>query len=800
MLRTDLVIYKSERMTQDADAGGQRTAIQVENEKLNDVFGNISEIDHAQSAVDIAKVFPTVKTNNNAMLQDAHILVNEPPEDPLVEVMLMESSGINDASLRSDIVELIESAVIAGQLLRSGISQMLAGQDTFNPLNLQQASAAPGEQAVINLIIGQVIVIAVEYTGSESQVWPRFTHYARILKINETIVQFTPAIPKVAPGPSVVINGQNRCTVLRATNTGQGVSYHGTTRLTGPATGTTLSVNHTSGQIVPRITQLERRVGNQPFATDGGMVFSVLTIPVSGVFYSIEIADYAVLPGSKGRVFIDYVSLGVVRQKVLLNDSFVGDLLEFVLDFVPDVSSVLTIRYFSDRYQTYTNNAPIPMGWSLIMTSVIGDVANPVGGRITVYRDLEAESQFRVLNDALFQLAVTLAPDGSALYYNGYSDFVYSAVIENDSISSGSASQCIFVLPFNEVSPSTFYVSVELISGGLLSASSDAEGHITGVGVTGVLTGIYVSLSFTNPVNLSSLTYQVDEVVLLTPPASLYGINPVRLVNGGAVDLFRPFGVICVSNNTYHNEAALTSAQQLTLRAKSFIDIVDSLGRSLWNPLDSHYSYNAHTGVVTIVDTNGFVGPYEVIDALSELRLVTGVSATSLKINTPLLGNYPAGSVVSSVVRLGDLQAKVSTIFDQSIWTGAWQDMLSGSPAIASYNNLNYPIIVLNQSAISDRWVILFTSDTAFRCISEALGEIATGDTLNDFSPTNPATGLPYFSIPSAGWGSGWQPGECLRFNTVAASRALVAVRSVSAGHAQVEQDSIRLFFRGNAE
>ena len=333
----------------------------------------------------------------------------------------------------------------------------------------------------------------------------------------------------------------------------------------------------------------------------------------------------------------------------------------------------------------------------------------------------------------------------------------------------------------------------------MLSASSDTAGDITGVNVTGTISGNIVSIDFAQPVKLSTLQYSVSEVVELVPPTNLYGINPLRLPNGGAVQLYRPFGVICVAHNQYEKYPSLTASQTIARRPNSFIDIVDNTGASLWHPLDSHYQYDKATGEVTIVDVTGFTAPFELIDTLSELALVTAVTDTTLKTATALQGAFPAGSIVSSVYQLGDLQARVTSLFDQNVWF-EFADFLQGDPAAASYNGVSYPLEVANENAINERWAIQFTSDSAFRCIGENVGQVGTGDTLNDFAPINPATGQPYFIIRSAGWGGGWQPGNALRFNTVAASKPAVLLRSVSAGHSAVDQDSIRLHFRGNAQ
>ncbi|MEW5683023.1 MAG: hypothetical protein AB1780_11630 [Pseudomonadota bacterium] len=806
MLRTDLKIFKSERMTQQADAGGQRTSNEVQNGQLNEVFGNISDIDHAQSAVDIAKVYPAVSTATTELLQDGHLLINEPPLDTLVDIMLVEAAGVNDGSTRADIINAIESSVVPSLALRTGLSAMLAGQDQINRLDLTQSAAAPGEQPTVSLNVGGIYVISVEYTGNEDLNWPRFAHYIKVTEIAADYVRFEPPLPKQAPGRQLVINGQSRCTVLRDVTAGAGVIYHGVTQLTANATGTTLQVERTSGRVTPRITEAAERLANKPFSAPSGLISKVVDVPAVGVTYSIPVPDFIALPGQLDFEVL-FISNGLSYRQTLSSAAINAGNVEFVLQRTPDTGTTVQVRYFSsERYSLYNYPDTIGAGKTLLPSTIDGSVLRAADGqRYNLRQDAADATRFEVwiynATTNIVQLAVIIDPaDGTPTYFNGYSDLQYQAVLLDNGAASEAATSAEFVMPYAEVLPATFYLSVELTAGGLLSASGDSSGNITGTNVTGTISGNAVSVSFAEPVKLSTLLYNISEVQQLTPPTNLYGINQLRLPNGGKVNIFRPFGVVCVANNEYQQLASLTAAQTIARRPNSFIDIVDSTGASLWHPLNTHYDYDKTTGEVTIVDASGFTPPFELIDTLSELALVTGVTDTTLKITQPLKNSYAAGSIVSSVFQLGDLQARVTNLFDQITWGNDFIDTIQGPPASANYNNISYPIELENQSAVNERWAIVFTSDSAFRCVGQNVGQVATGDTLNDFAPINQATGQPYFVIRANGWGGGWQPNNVLRFNTVAASKPAILLRSVSAGHSNIDQDSIRLHFRGNAQ
>ena len=77
---------------------------------------------------------------------------------------------------------------------------------------------------------------------------------------------------------------------------------------------------------------------------------------------------------------------------------------------------------------------------------------------------------------------------------------------------------------------------------------------------------------------------------------------------------------------------------------------------------------------------------------------------------------------------------------------------------------------------------------------------IAEGVTTSDFAPVNPAVGLPYFTIPAAGWGGGWATGNVLRLNTVGALHPLGLVRTIQQGDAALDDDSFTVLVLGDRD
>lgn len=793
MNRTDLKIYQSARMTQQPDAGGQRSSNEVISGRLNDVFSNISAIDYAQSALDIVKVFPAVSTNSTELLQDAHIFISAPPVDPLVDVLMIESAQINDGSTRNDVMAAVQQSVIKGQLLRSGLAAMVAGQDTFSPGDLFRPDAPTGESTEIFLTVGQQLAICVEYSGAASAQWPRLEHFCKVVSLSP--MRFEPGLPIATPARATVINGQTHCTVLRNVLNSSAIKLHGVSHLSAQATSNMLQVAKTSAALIPSIQQFMPRTGNQPFLTSAGLQKKQLQLPATGLVYSLLLSD-----SLDGMVDVNYISAGQRRTDV--NRNWNGQQFEFVLNAQPDAGSVITLSYVSSqRYKNYNSAVAFPANHRVVFQTVKASMLNN-GTRYSGHSVIGEDGVIRLSTTGSaydYRQAAILSADGTVVYFNGFSAINYTAVLEDLAAAGEQTNTAQFALPYSKFITASLYITAQTVAGQLVSASADLNGQISGAGVTGTIENSVVSLTFSAQIRLSSIRYNVDELVALSPPTEQFGINPMRLPADGQFALFRRFGVIAVSHDQVSNKASLTTGETIAARADSWIDITDSTGASLWHPLDSHFSYNKTNGQITINSVTGFVAPFRIIDTITEMALVTAVADKKLTLARPLNYQFPIGSVVSSVQVLGNLQATATAFFDMASFSGAWLDEPDTSAASASYNQLQYPLVLKNASAINERWCLIFTSTTAFRVVGEQTGQIALGDTLNDLAPLNPNTGQPYFVLRASGWGSGWAPGECLRFNTVAASRPAVLARVVSAGHSTQQQDSIRLHFRGNA-
>jgi hypothetical protein len=172
-----------------------------------------------------------------------------------------------------------------------------------------------------------------------------------------------------------------------------------------------------------------------------------------------------------------------------------------------------------------------------------------------------------------------------------------------------------------------------------------------------------------------------------------------------------------------------------------------------------------------------------------------------IKLFTKLTMNFPADETyVSTLLRFGDLQARVAYLFTQKTWGNVWSNERIGDDSLASYNDVAFPVEVLNRNAIAERWSVIFDSPTTFYVLGEFSGVVTTGNTSTDCAPINPYTGEAYFRIRHEGWGTGWVSNNVLRFNTVGAIGHVWVIRTVQAGEAVVATDQGRVELRGDAD
>jgi len=308
------------------------------------------------------------------------------------------------------------------------------------------------------------------------------------------------------------------------------------------------------------------------------------------------------------------------------------------------------------------------------------------------------------------------------------------------------------------------------------------------------------------PVYADSITYACVVYSYIPLNASLLGLNPVRLPSDGRVPIIKPGDVVVIHNtDTMIISGTPTGGQTITLpRAADSVEIYDSAEPPLRVP-SSMYAHEEGSATITIDavnnDFSGYTLPLVAMHKIEDMSLVSGTQINGqLSLAAGVSNAYPVtGTFVSSALLFGDLQARYYGLFDQKTWGNTFSDDLSGDQANASFNEIDYPIVVKNSGAVTERWALVFDSATHFNIVAEQRGIVGDGYTTNDTQPVNNATGKPYFFIDYRGWGSGWAAGNVLRFNTDGASADAWVVRTTLQGPETEPYDHITLNPRGDA-
>lgn len=394
------------------------------------------------------------------------------------------------------------------------------------------------------------------------------------------------------------------------------------------------------------------------------------------------------------------------------------------------------------------------------------------------------------------------------------------------------AERAFFRTAGSPIRPASLFVQATAEDGTLITGTSDVSGVITGdlvygtvqqeMGVVRAAFGEMVTAAgnesedwynaadvvggmIWKPKKVIPGTIRYNAVVLTSLPlnADILGLDPVRLPSDGRVPIYRPADVVVIHNTASYalpNPAVAGATYSVGRINLSELWVVDANGAHI---ATTHYAANLAAGTITMaadLALGAIPQPLTVRHRIEELNLLSDVQINGqISLTGPLSRDFDTSSLVSSALLFGDMFARVTGVFDQATWTGAWNNSLTGSQATAQYNTVDYPITVLNNGAVTERWRINFTSSTAYQLIGENLGVIATGNTSTDLAPTNPLTGLPYFTLHAAGWGAGWAAGNQLRFNTVGATAPIWIARTVLPG-ATLSGDSIDLQLRGDVD
>lgn len=388
----------------------------------------------------------------------------------------------------------------------------------------------------------------------------------------------------------------------------------------------------------------------------------------------------------------------------------------------------------------------------------------------------------------------------------------------------------------------SFSVRASGINGDVLLGSADANGTITGPQMRGSVDwdSSIVHLEFGEWVQASSLTdaqraeswYSPSAVaadgeiripILVNPGNIRYdavaysivpadaedvGLDNAKMPANGKIPWVKAGNNIIMTHTARTNLAGPVSAGQVVSAGRERLAharLFDANGVPVPEGKYVADKPNLDAGTVTManpLDLAGYAQPLKLEHRIAHLSKVASVEIDgTLHLVSPVKRDFPAAeTMVSSILRIGNMQARVENLFDQAVYVpDQWLGAVSGSHSQASYNSVDYPFIVTNDGAVTDDFVFKFTSPTTFDFIFRTYGLIASGSTAADFAPVNPETGKPYLFVAADGWGGGWVSGNALFGKLVGADYPVGVLRCVQMGAEPPEQDSIVVEIHGNA-
>ena len=305
-------------------------------------------------------------------------------------------------------------------------------------------------------------------------------------------------------------------------------------------------------------------------------------------------------------------------------------------------------------------------------------------------------------------------------------------------------------------------------------------------------------------VDASSVRYNAVAYTYIPLDSEILGLSATRLPIDGRVPIFRVGGIGVISASKAFELPDNTAGKTYALADQriSWLELEDSAGTKVpYSMYVVDYDYGKFTlnGDFAL---NALVPPLTAKYRYQDMLLIRDVQINGqLTFTKPVTHNYDAeNSIVGSALVINDMQARYTRKFVQPTWSNLWADEAVGGAISANYNDALYPIAVTNNGNIQERWALVFTSTTDFRCVGEYSGQIGTGSVNTDFAPINPVTGVPYFKVKKEGWGSGWASGNVLRFNTIAATYPVWVIRTVKQSEPTALSDQFQIMLRGDID
>lgn len=801
-------LLASARMQDAADGGGPMTGQTLQDGVENNVFTDITSTDRVTGALQLRKVYAAVLAAGTDALMDAHVVLDDLPDDAAVAALLIPAAdsaqGVAElcAALTADTAFCGAARVTAAVAVASNTVPV---SGVRAPLIPKTALAAPvsggleesGAQATVVgwVLAGQTVALTVAPIGLTAP-----AGFTARLAPGSMSGTFT------APGGAgtLAVTAGGVVTLTAPGGYLRNLTFDsdaGTRFISGLMQSDGLTNVAITAQVLVAVKLPARQ---KRVAAVAGQVVYEIALPVGTVLGS-ETVD---IPGTLG--------VGKIRGNSTTET--------FAVDQNPLVNAAFINR--SAGMLTVVLAQPLPSGSEILVTYAEGGSTAPLlpaalvnGGVFTGNAATVTPANGMELAGAAFDIAGSQAglkllggviSSGGLLLgsataagvitvpgHAGQSIVNWYAAQYNPAYGVSSVSA---TLPKN-IDATTLTITGQTSAGAAFSATANASSvfataHVTGTydAATGAL-----ALAFASTTRLRSLAYSGTQQQPQQAFAELYGLSVNAFAADGTVPVIKAGQVLVLRHTdqlaaaTYANGAAINTGRT----DLADVRLVDRNGAGI----GSGWSANLVAGTIAVTDISGWQQPVVVRHAIEHMAMALSVpNAGQVLLSRAVTRAFPAGSVLCSALQLGDLQARVGATFAQQSWTAVWSDARIGEAITPRYQEVAHPILVDNLGAVSERWALVFTTTTAFRVIGETVGQVATGDINSTLAPINPATGQPWFTLSALGWGGGWSAGHVLRFNTHGASAPLWVARVVLPSAPSGAADSLTLAVRGDVD
>lgn len=371
------------------------------------------------------------------------------------------------------------------------------------------------------------------------------------------------------------------------------------------------------------------------------------------------------------------------------------------------------------------------------------------------------------------------------------------------SVSGNAVDAVTFRTPQSPIRAGSLQLRATAIDGSLITARATYGGALTATDVNGSVDAEYgvadvrfgqwvandanaQAQSWYNPANVDggqvwhpvmvfaeTITYNADAYTYLPIDSNVVKIDTVRLPQDGRVPIFRRGDSILIRNAQTDNlGSAFTGGQTIQL-SRTDVDRICLMDADNKPVLGDLWDYDLDAGTITFkpsIDLSSYKMPLKATHAQEQRNRIVDLDIDgTLSLLFATNRNYPIqDTYVSSLLIGDDLQVRVSVPFTQRSWNNVWQDTPVGDQLLNKLKLTDYPMVLTDDGAITDRWMVKFISGSQFELYSEALGFVGKYDTLTNLAPINPATGKPYFTIDKRAFGTDtpWAVQDVIRFNT----------------------------------